>query len=165
MLRSDLCDFSDAYIVVKGNIIITNGAKRNKSVASKNNARFIHCISKIDVVQFDNAEDLDVVMPMYNFLKYKKNYRKTTGILQNYYRDEPSNSLSSNSKSFKYKTSITGNTYDRDDDADKVGKNENEIIVPLKHLSNFLRTLNIALINCEKEFILALSKNGLKTVL
>ena len=63
MLRSDLCDYSDAYIVVEGNIIVTNpdGAKRNKAVAFKNNAPFINYISKIDGVQTDNAEDLDVV--------------------------------------------------------------------------------------------------------
>ena len=113
MLRSDLCDFSDAYIVVKGDITVTNpnNAKRNKAVAFKNNAPFINCISKINGVKIDNAEDLDVVMPMYNLLEYSKNYRKTKGSLWNYYRDQPSNPLSSDSKSFKYKTSITGNTY------------------------------------------------------
>ena len=69
MLRSDLCDFSDAYIVVKGDIIVTNpdDAKGNKSVALKINAPFIDCILKINSVQIDNVEDLDVVMPMYNF--------------------------------------------------------------------------------------------------
>ena len=91
-------------------------------------------------------------MPMYNLLEYSKNYRKTTGSLWNYYRDEPSNPLSSDSESFKYKTSIQGNTYNVDKnitnndgneidnpkyDANKVGKNENEVVVPLKHLSNF----------------------------
>ena len=50
-------------------------------------------------------------MPMYNLLEYNKNYRKTTGSLWNYCRDEPSNPLSSNSESFKYKTSIAGNNY------------------------------------------------------
>ena len=166
MLRSDLCDFSDVYIVVKGNIIVTNpdNAKRNKSVAFKNNAPFINCISKINGVQIDNAEDLDVVMPMYNLLEYSKNYKKTTGSLWNYYRDEPSNPLSTNSESFKYKTSITGNTYNIGDgeanyDANKVGKKETEIVIPLKHLSNFWRTLNIPLINCEIELILTWSKN------
>ena len=70
MLRSDLRNFSDAYIVVKGVNAVTNpdDAKRNKVVAFKNNAPFINCISKINVVQIDNAEDLDVVMPMYNLL-------------------------------------------------------------------------------------------------
>ena len=110
---------------------------------------------------------------MYNLLEYSKNYRKTTGSLWNYYRDEPSNPLSSNSESFKYKTSITGNTYNIDEkitdddgnevdnpkyDANKVGKNETEVVIPLKHLSNFWRTLNIPLINCEIELILTWSK-------
>ena len=109
--KSDLCNFSGAYIVVKGIITVAepDNAKRNKSVAFKNNAPFINCISKINCIQIDNAEDLDVVMPMYNLLEYSKNYRKTTS-LWNYYRDEPNDLLSSNSESFKYKTSITGNT-------------------------------------------------------
>ena len=77
----------------------------------------------------------------------------------NYFRDEPSNPLSSNSEFFKCKTSITGNTYDGDGDANKVVKNETEIVVPLKHLSNFGRTLNIPLINCEIELILTWSNN------
>ena len=102
MLRSDLCDFNDAYIVVKGTITVTNpdNAKRNKAVAFKNNAPFINCISKINGVKIDNAEDLDVVMPMYNLLEYSKNYRKTTGSLWNYYRDKPNNPLSSNFESY-----------------------------------------------------------------
>ena len=102
MLRSDLCDFSDAYIIVKGDITVTNpnNAKRNKAVAFKNNAPFINCISKINGVKIDNAEDLDVVMPMYNLLEYSKNYRKTTGSLWNYYRDKPNNPLSSNFESY-----------------------------------------------------------------
>ena len=113
MLRSDLFDFSDAYIIVKGTITVTNpnDAKRNKAVAFKNNAPFINCISKIDGVKINNAEDLDVIMLMYNLLEYSKNYRKTTGSLWNYYRDEPIDPLFSDSKSFNYKTSITGNTY------------------------------------------------------
>ena len=98
-------------------------------------------------------------MPMYNLLGHNKNYKKITGSLWNYYRDEPSDPLSTNSESFKYKTSITGNAYnvaDRKDnyDVNKVGENETEIIVPLKHLSKFWRTLNKPLINCETELIL-----------
>ena len=113
MLRSDICGFSDAYIFVKRHIIVTepDDAKRNKEVTFKNNAPFINCISKINGIKIDNAEDLDVVMPMYNFLEYSKNYKKTTGSLWNCYRDQPSNPLSSNSESFKYKISITGNAY------------------------------------------------------
>ena len=82
----------------------------------------------------------------------------------NYYRDELSNPLCSNSESFKYKTSITGKTYkvgtdEANYDANKAGKNETEVVIPLKHLSNFWRSLNIPLINCEVELILTWFKN------
>ena len=166
MLISDLCDYSDAYIVVKENITVVRptNAKRNKSVAFKNNAPFINCISKINGVKADNAEDLHVGMLMHNLLEYRKNCRKTTGSLWNYCRDEQSDPLSSNFKSFKYKTSITGNTYNAVDgdegyDANKAGKNETEVVIPLKHLSNFWRSLNVLLIHCEVELILTWSKN------
>ena len=78
MLRSDLCDYTDAYIIVKGTITVVrpNAAKKNKSVAFKKNAPFINCTSKINGAKIDNAEDLDVVMPMYNLLEYSKNYKK-----------------------------------------------------------------------------------------
>ena len=95
MLKSDLCDFSDAYIVVKGTITLTktDGRRfidiRNRFLAFKNNVPFTNCISKINNVLIDNAEDLDVVMPMYNLLENSKGYRKTTGSLSNYYSDEP----------------------------------------------------------------------------
>ena len=101
----------------------------------------------INGVKIDNAEDLDVVMPIYNLIEYSKNYKKTTGNLWNYYRDKPSDPLSSNSKSFKCKTSIRGNIYDVFEtiagdadnrvpnpnyDANKAGKKETEIVIPLK---------------------------------
>ena len=115
MLRSDLCDFSDAYIVVKGNITVTkktftaddidapnntaanatatnnanNNAFGDKKLVFKNNAPFINCISKINGIKIDNAEDLDVVMPMYNLREYSKDYWKTRDSLWNFYRDEP----------------------------------------------------------------------------
>ena len=151
MLRSDLCDYSDAYTVVKGTITVTNpnNAKRNKAVAFKNNAPFINCISKINGVKIDNAEDLAVVMPTYSLLEHRKNYRKTTGSLWNYYRDEPSNPLSSNSESFKYKTSVTGKTPENNDSLTNV-----KVVIPRKYLSNFWRSLNIPLISCEVELIL-----------
>ena len=170
MLRSDLCDSSNVYIVLKGDTIVTdaNNAKINKSVAFKNNARFIKYISKINGVKTDNAEDLDVVMPMYNLIEYSRKYRKITGTLWNYYRDEPSDPLCSNSESLKYKASITGNTYnigagEAGYNEDNVGKNETEIAIPLKHLGNFWRALNIPLINCEIEVILTWPKNCVLT--
>ena len=78
MLRRDLCDFSDAFIVVKGDIAVTalDKAKRSKAVTFKSNAPFINCISKINGLQIDNEEDLDALMPMYNLLQYSKNYKK-----------------------------------------------------------------------------------------
>ena len=97
--RSDLCDFRDAYIVAKATITLTktNGRGiidiRNKFLAFKNIAPFTNCISKINNALIDNAEDLNVAMPMYNLLKYNKNYKKTAGSLWNYYKDESNDFL------------------------------------------------------------------------
>ena len=122
MLRSDLCDFSDAYIVVKGRITVTgtsNKSRKNTPLAFKNNKPFISCISKINNTLIDNTEDLDVVMSLYNLIEYSKHCRKTTGSLWNYYRDELTDDTNNNnipnknvinSKSFKYKTDVTGST-------------------------------------------------------
>ena len=141
MLRPYPCDYSDAYIVVKGKITVTNPNNNayDKKLALKNNAPFFSCISKINNTLIDNAEDLDIIMPMYNLLEYSKNYRKTTGSLWNYYRDEPNsgavgniNYSIKNSKSFDYKTSITGKL-----EGNNVEEDDVEIVAPLKYLSNF----------------------------
>ena len=81
ILTSDLCACSGAYIVVKGKITVTNPNKivYGKKLSLKINAPFLSCNSKINNTLIDNAEDLDIVMPMYNLLEYGKNYRKTTG--------------------------------------------------------------------------------------
>ena len=85
MLRSNLCNYSDAYIVVKGIVTVSADERSrdemNKQVILKNNAPFISCISKINGVLVENAEDLDIVMTMYNLLAYSKNYSKTSGFL------------------------------------------------------------------------------------
>ena len=132
MLRSDLCDFSDAYIVVEGDITLegdNNANKRNKNLAFKNNAPFISCISKINGITIDNEKGLDVVMLMYNLLEYSKNYRKTTRSLWNYYRDEPNDPLSFNSESFKYKTSIVGKAPEDNDSLTSA-----KVVIPLEHV-------------------------------
>ena len=159
MLRSDLCDFRDVYIVVKGTITTEqntniNNDGHNKPFVFKNNAPFISCILKINSVLIDNAEDLDFVMSMYNLIEYKKNYRKTTGSLWNYYRDEPDNDEIRDSKSFKYRTSITGNT---PNDSDTI--TGAEIVITLKHMSDFRKSFKIPLINCEVSLTLIWSKN------
>ena len=99
MLRSDLCDFSDAYIVVKGTFTVTdpNDGNYDKQLTLKNNSPFTSCISKINNTLIDNAEDLDIYidifMPIYNLLEQSKNYRKTTGRFGNYYRGEPNSGV------------------------------------------------------------------------
>ena len=124
-------------------------------------------ISKINNTLNGNTEDLDIVIPMYNLLEYSKSYRKTTGGLWNYYRDEPNSGIGGrnnnvnysikDSKSFDYKTSITG----------KLGgigiTKDVEIVVPLKYLSNFWRTLDIPLINSEINLILTWTENCVLT--
>ena len=184
MLRSDLCDFSDAYIVVKRSITLAKTDRRrfidirNRFLAFKNNAPFTNCISKINNVLIDNAEDLDVVMPMYNLLECSKNYRKTTGSLWNYYRDEPNNPPATdynadpitNSESFKYKSSIAGKITNANQKDGENTEQENtkskknlEIVFPLKYLSNFSRTLDMPLINCEVVLTLTWSDNCVST--
>ena len=95
MVRSYLCDYSDAYIHVKGTITAPNTGtapaanNRNKKVIFKNCAPFTNCISEINDTHLDDAHDIDVVMPMYSIIKYSDTYSKMTGNLQQYYGDEP----------------------------------------------------------------------------
>ena len=189
MLRSNLCDYSDAYILVKGTITITapgvnNNAnnirdKRNRPVILKNNAPFLSCITRINGELIEDADDLDIVMSMYNLLEYSKNYRKTIGSLYNYYRDELSDDADDNnfdnikvvnSEAFKYKNKIIGNTYNANAGADgydvnKNGKQEVVLAIPLKYLGNFWRALNIPLISCEVSLELKWDKNCIITSL
>ena len=169
MLKSSLCDYSDAYILVKGKITIAGNAgpeldpanprtaaqllaarqadERDKVVAFKNCAPFTNCISEINNTQVDNAKDIDILMPMYNLIEYSDNYAKTTGSLWQYFRDEPDDDLE-DSESFKSKIKITGKTPNDGNEKDV------EIMVPLKYLSNFWRTFEMPLINCEFNLIL-----------
>ena len=145
MLRSSLCDYSDAYILVKGNISVNNTAgagaaanNTNKKVIFKNCAPFINCISKINNAQTDYAEHIDIVMPMYNLIEYSDNYSKTCGSLWQYCKDIPAVDDDSDivifngandTDSLIFKSKIIGKTNDD-------GDTENaEIMVPLKYLS------------------------------
>ena len=174
MLDSSLCDYSDAYILVKGIITVNNTAaagadanNTNKKVIFKNFAPFTNCISKINNnTQVDNAKDIDVLMPMYNLIEYSDNYAKTSGSLWQYCLDIPavnSNATvdftenqpthsSKNNLLFTHKVKITGQTGNG-------GTKNVEIMVPLKYLSNFGRTLEMLLINCEINLILTWSAN------
>ena len=117
MLKSSLCDYSNAYILVSGTITITGARaddaargvdERNKGVICKNCAPFTDCVSEINNTQIDNAKYIDVIIPMYNLIKYSDNYSKTLGGLWYYYKDDPNYNITE-SESFKFKTKITRN--------------------------------------------------------
>ena len=123
MLRSSLCDYSDAYIVVKGTISIAaqggdNPNNANKKVIFKNCAPFIDCISEINNTQIDNAKHIDGIMPMYNLIEYSDDYSKTWGSLWQYYGNEPTVTdagfianihAADDSASFKFKQKVMCN--------------------------------------------------------
>ena len=120
MLRYSLCDYADAYILVKGAITITGVGddaaarqtdERNKDVIFKSCVPFTPCISKINNTKINYAQDIDIVMPMYNLIEYSDNYSKTSTSLWQYTKDEPNDNLA-NSESFKFKVKMTGNTPD-----------------------------------------------------
>ena len=161
MLRLNLCDYGDSNILAKGTTTITGpGAnadaeradERDKGVTFKNCAPFNKYISRIKNTNIDHAHDIDIVMPMYNLIEYSDNYSKTCGSLWQYYKDDPNDNLT-DSESFKSKVKIPGTTPAARNTKDV------EIIVPLKYLSNFWRTLKIPLINCEVNLILTWSKD------
>ena len=168
MLKSSLCDYSDAYILAKETISVNNTAAQgaaanntNKKVIFKNCAPFTNCISEINNTQIDNAKDIDIVMPMYNLIEYSDNYAKTTGRLWQYCKDIPARNATGDiaifaenntTDSFKFKAKITSQTGNN-------GTKDVEIMVPLKYLSNFWRNLEMPLINCEVNLILTWSSS------
>ena len=130
-------------------------------VAFKNCGSFENCRTEIDGTFVDEANFINIAMPMYNLIKYSDNYSDTSGNLWGFKRDEintHANVCTANSSSFKYKSSIIGNT-----EADRT-KNGVKIAVPLKYLSNFWRSLEIPLINCKVELSLKWYERCLLTV-
>ena len=161
MLKSRLCDFSDGYVLISGTITITgtgpdNAAKRlderNKGVVFKNCALFTDCKGEINNTQIDNVKNIDVVMSMYDLIEYSNNYSKTSRNLWQYYRDYSNDNIRQ-SESFNFKIKITGKT------PAAGNTNDVEIAVPLKNLSNFWRTLELPLIDCEINLILTWSED------
>ena len=126
--------------------------ERNKRVIIENCAPFTDRISEINNSQRDNAKYLDVLTLMCNLIEDSDNYSKISGGLWQYYRDDPNYNIT-RSESFKYKTKITGKT-------PAAGNRKGvKIAVPLKYLSNFWRTLEIPLINCENKLLLTWSED------
>ena len=160
VIRSNLCDYSDAYILVKGDITAT-GCDANTKVAFKNCAPFTKCITHINDEHVDNADNLNIVKPMYNLIEYSDNYSDTSGNLWQFKRDEqnmnngnPADVTTAVSSSFKYKLSFFKTL---EDDDNRVFKNV-KIAVPLKYLYNFWKNLKVLLINCKINLELNWSK-------
>ena len=176
-LRNNLCDFNDAYIVVTGKITAINPGNDdnvyNGKVSFKNSAPFFNCILRINIQLIEHAQDLDIVIPLYNLLYYSKNFKKTTVSFWNYYPDIPKSGHDNNanlrqrivypikdSESFNYKTKLIGNV--PVDDIERELE-DTKIVVPLKNISNFIFNLDFLLINLEIELILKWTKNCVLT--
>ena len=148
VIKPSLFDYSDAYILVSGNI---KNKAANASVTFKNCAPFTKCITHINDEHLETAENVDIIMPMYNLLEYSDNYEESSGSLYQFKRDEPppnNDDVSvDTSPSFKYKSNLLGNEVNV------------KIAVPLKYLSNFFRSLEMPLINCKIHLELNWTRN------
>ena len=142
VIKPNLCDYSDAYILVTGDIKFVDVAAVT-NVAFKNCAPFTRCVTHMNYEHVETAENLDITMTLYNLLEYSHNYADSYGSLYHFKRDEspvngrnPLNVALENSTSFKQKASLLGKTTDTDGN-DRSLRNK-EIVVPLKYLSIFL---------------------------
>ena len=145
VVKANLCDYSDAYILVTGN---TENKPNNTTAAFKNCAPFQTCNININDEYIKAAKYLDIIMPMYNLLEYSDNYEDTTGSLYQYKRDEPPDdnaNVDGNTISLKYK-SIDG-------------VHGVKLVVPLKYISNFFRSLEMPLVNCKVDLQLTWTKD------
>ena len=137
-IKSSLCDYCDAFILVTGNITVA--ANNDTYVAFKNCAPFSTCTTKINDMFVDEANHIYIAMPMYNLIEYNDNYSDTSGSLWKFKRDEvPAGNVDltiDNCQSFKYKRALLGKTANAVNNTNSSVK-EAKILVPLKYLSNF----------------------------
>ena len=145
-----MCDYAEGYILVDGTITAANNVNNNSRLALKNCAPFTKCNLEINDEHVDTAENLDIVIYMYNLIEYSDNYQDSSATLYQYKRDEPPDDINNNlatntSSSFKYKVNLLGNP----NIVGNVARRDLKIVVPLKYLSNFFRSLEILLINCK----------------
>ena len=152
IIKPNLCDYSDAYSLVTGDITVT--------VGNANCAPFTRCEPHINDEHVETTENLDIIMPMYNFLEYSDNYADSSGSLYQFKTDgNLANVTTAGSSSFKYKSSLLGNPV-------ATGVLENpKIVVLLKYLSNFFRSLEMPLINCKIRLELSWSKDCVMSVI
>ena len=198
VLKPNLCDYADAYILVTG-IIRTVGGGDSTKVALKNCGPFRKCILHINDEYVEKADILDVAMPMYNLIEYSHNYSDSSATLYQFKRDEPTAAENNDnyqnitfaaaaaaaganagstfgSKYFEYKFNLIGNRVVPAGDITNIiaqpaiaggvlaagRKIDNvKIVVPLKYLSNFFRSLEMPLINCKIHLELEWSKDCL----
>ena len=150
VLKPNLCDYAEAYILIDGTIRAA-AANANTRLALKNCAPFTKCNLEINDEHVDTAENLDITVPMYNLIEYSDNYQDSSATLYQYKRDEPpeddavADLTADNSSSFKYKVSLLGNPVV----ANNIARINVKVVVPLKYLSNFFRSLEMPLINCK----------------
>ena len=152
VIKPNLCDYSDAYILVTGNI---QNKPANSVVAFKNCAPFRTCDITINDEHVEKAEDLDIVMPMYNLLEYSDNYQDSTGSLYQFKRDEPPDdnaNVANDITSLVHKSKLISGTDDNN-------VNNVKLVVPLKYVTNFFRSLEMPLVNCEIDLELAWHKD------
>ena len=152
VIKPNLCDYSDVYILVIGNIQNKPG---NSVVAFKNCTPFRTCDVTINDEHVEKAEDLDIVMPMYNLLEYSDNYQDSTGILYQLKRDEPPDDnadVVNNTSSLVYKSKLISGTDDNN-------VNNVKLVVPLKYVSSFFRSLEMPLVNCKIDLELTWHKD------
>ena len=163
VLKPNLCDYAEAYMLVDGTIRATNAVNATR-LALKNCAPFTKCNLEINDEHVDTAENLDIVMPMYNLIEYSDNYQGSSETLYQYKRDEPpeddavADLTADNSSSFEYNIKLLGNVTRVAGNAAGVRRLNVEIVVPLKYLSNFFRSLEMPLINCKIKLNLAWKK-------
>ena len=146
VLKSNLCDYNDAYIfLVRGDITVATA--HVTQLAFKNYAPFTKCFTKIDRTTIDDFEDLDLITPMYSLIEYSSNYPETKRSLWIYPKDEATDfnaDIANNSfKSFKFKTKLFGNTVAKPANAANGILKNVTIAVPLKYLSNFWRSIEL----------------------
>ena len=159
VLKTNLCDYAEAYILVNGTIRAA-AADANTRLALKNCAPFTKCNLEINDEHVDTAENLDIVMPMYNLIEYSDNYQDSPATVYQYKRDEPPEANTINdlttdtSSSFKYKVELLGNPVVHNN----IARRNVKVVVTLKYLSNFFRSLEMPLINCKIKFNFAWKK-------
>ena len=152
VIKPNLCDYSDAYILVTGNI---QNKPPNSVVAFKNCAPFRTCDVTINDEHVEKAEDLDIVMPMYNLLEYSDHYQNSTGSLYQFKRDEPPDdnaNVGNATTSLVYKSKLIKGTDDHN-------VNNVKLVVPLKYVSNFSRSVELPVVNCKIDLELTSCKD------